>query len=204
MIKKTSLILALASSSAVASVTIQIDTAGWGDNLSTEVNGMAWGIIVDSDGNASGGDFTGTFLSDLATALDGFTLPGVAAVNSGVLVFDEYYFIQSQSLTSNSGPSAGFTDGYMNTLGANLDSTVTSGDDYGLLWFSSGTGTLGSSDYFGFQDIGTLPSDSSVINPSSTPAQATLQVGAVPEPSTAAALAGLMALGYVMVRRRKA
>lgn len=183
---------------AQASVTIQVNTAGWGDNSSANVNNMAWGIVVASDG----GDFTGSFTSDIASVLNGFALPGVAPVNSGALIYDEFYFIQSQSLTSNSGPAAVFTDGYMNTLGAELDATITAGDNYGLLWFTVDTGTVGTSDFFGFQDIGSLPSDSSSINPATIPGLATFSV--VPEPSTFAALAGVFALGAVVLRRRRA
>lgn len=201
MKKITALFLLVTFGTALnASVTIQIDTAGWGDESTSAVNDLAWGIIVDSNGSATGGDFTGSFISNLSSALNGFTLPGVAPVNSGVLIFDEYYFVQSQSLLSNSGPSAGFTDGYMNTLGVNLDANVSSGDDYGLLWFSIGTGEVSNSDFFGFQDIGVLPSDSSVISPATTPG---LTTNAVPEPSAYAALAGFCALGWVMIRRRR-
>lgn len=203
MNKKLLLAFAFAASAAHASVTIQIDTAGWGDETSSNVNGLAWGIVVDSNGSGTGGSFTGGFIDSLAAALDGFALPGTAPVNSGVLIFDEYYFVQAQDLTTNSGPAAGFTDGYMNLLGSNLDANVSAGDDYGLLWFSVGTGTLGSSDFFGFQDLGVLPSDGSSINPGTTPGQ-TLNAIGVPEPSTYAALSGLLALSWVMLRRRRA
>ncbi|WPJ94264.1 PEP-CTERM sorting domain-containing protein [Coraliomargarita algicola] len=183
-----------------ATVTININSTGWGDASSTGVNDLAWGIIVDSDGNSVGGDFGGTFISDLSAALVGFSLPGTGTFNSGVNIFDEYYFVQGQDLTTNSGPPA-FSDGYMSIVGVNLDGNVSAGDDYGLLWFSVANGTLTNSDFFGFQDIGLLPADSSVISPSTTPGQTSNAIG-VPEPSAFAAMAGLMALGFVMVRRR--
>jgi hypothetical protein len=90
----------------------------------------------------------------------------------------------------------------MNDLGLNLDGNVSAGDDYGLIWFSTGSATLGTSDTFGFQDFGTLPSDGSTISNGGTPGLALNAI--VPEPSTYAALAGVFALGYVMVRRRRA
>jgi len=182
---------------AQATVTININTSGWGDNNSSGVNGLAWGILVDSDTSAVGSSFDGSFLDDFSAALDGFAIPNVSGfggVATPTLVYDEYYFIPGNSITVNGGPPFGFADGLMESLGASLDLNVDSGDDYGLVWFSTGVGTLGSSDFFGFQDLGVLPSDGSTIDPVTTPGLANNAIG-VPEPSAFAAMAGLMALG---------
>jgi hypothetical protein len=188
-----------------ATITININTTGWGDNNSAGVNDLAWGILIDSDTSATGGSFAGSFSADLAAGLDGFVLPSVSGFGgtaAATNVFSEYYFIQSNSLTVNGGPAYSFADGLMESLGGIYDANVNAGDDYGLIWFSKGTGTLGSSDFYGFQDLGVLPSDGNTIDPVTTSGQSLTAIG-VPEPSAFAAITAIMTLGFVMVRRRR-
>jgi hypothetical protein len=199
LISTISLFVALVTAN--ATVTINVQTAGWGDG-SAAANDLFWGIVVDTNGSVNGGDFGGTFLTDLGAALNGYVLPSVSGgFASGVSIFDEYELVAARTLTAQGGPPS-FAAGYMNDLGLNLDGNVSAGDDYGLIWFSTGSATLGTSDTFGFQDFGTLPSDGSTISNGGTPGLALNAI--VPEPSTYAALAGVFALGYVMVRRRRA
>jgi hypothetical protein len=187
---------------ASATVTINVQTGGWGD-ASAAANDLFWGIVVDTDGSGTGGDFGGTFLADLGAALDGYTLPAVSGgFASGVSIFAEYELVAARGLTAV-GPPPFTPTGYMNDLGLNLTGNIGASDDYGLIWFSTGSVTLGTSDTFGFQDLGNLPGDGNTVNPATTPGLA-LNAITVPEPSAFAALAGLCALGYVMVRRRRA
>ena len=183
-----------------ATVTINVNTSGWG-NASAAANSLFWGIVVDTDGSGSGGDFGGTFLADLGNALEGYTLPGVSGGGgfaSGATIFNEYELVAARGLTANGGPPT-FAVGLMNDLGLNLTGNIGAGDDYGLIWFSTGTGTLGSADTFGFQDFGDLPSDGSTISNGGTPG---LALNPIPEPATYALLSGFLGLGYVMFRRR--
>ena len=165
------------AATAPATVTINIKTAGWGNNTAAS-NGMAWGIVVDSDGNATNGDFSGAFLDALVEELPGFTLPGGADFSTPVLLFDEYYFVPARNTTTDSGPAG--EKGFMNDLGLILDSPVGSGDDYGLIWFSTGSGTLSASHYFGFQAMGTLPADGATVTPESNPSLATRSIAGGP------------------------
>lgn len=163
------------ASAQTGTVTINVKTGGWGDQASVS-NGLAWGIVVDSDGNELNGSFSGTFLGDLAATLEGFSLPATADFSTPVLLFDEYYFARARGNTANSGPPGGDQDGYMNDLGLFLDSPVGAGDDYGLVWFSVDSGSLSVGDHFGFQDLGELPSGGSTVTPDVTPGLATQQV----------------------------
>lgn len=190
--------LTLIASAANASVTLQINSSGWGDASSAGTNGMAWGIIISSD-NAG---FGGSFLSDISSALIDFTVPALANPADPVQIAGtNYYFARGTTDTSNSGPPT-FTDGYMGFANINLNSPVGAGDAYGLLWFPTGT-SEGSS--FGFQDLSlALPSDGSTVTDiSTTPGLATNTIGVagIPEPSRMI----LAMLGFVglMFRRRR-
>ena len=190
--------LLLLTAGARASVTFQINSAGWGDATTSGVNGMAWGIIISSD-NAG---FGGSFLSDLSSALVDFSLPALGNPSTPVQIGSTgYYFARATTDTSSSGPPT-FANGYMGTANVNLTAPVGSGDPVGLLWFPSGTSN-GSA--FGFQNLSmTMPSDGSTeTGISTTPGLATNTIGVagVPEPGRVVlALLGL--LGLTLRRRR--
>lgn len=185
-------------SSASAVVTVNIKSSGWGDSSTAGVNGMTWGLLVGSNG----ADFSGQFLSDLSTGLLGFEAPTIANPATGVHVFGDYYFVRALSDTTGSGPPL-FESGYMNDVRFSLDSNVSEGDNYALLWLPNGDGTVSAGDAFGFQDLSrTIPSDgTTTANIGGTPSLAEFNV--VPEPSTYAAIAGLVVLGFAVVRRRR-
>ena len=56
----------------------------------------------------------------------------------------------------------------MNDLGLTLGGGIDAGDDYGLFWVTGANEVLGTSDTFGFQDLGVLPSDGSTISATAT------------------------------------
>lgn len=189
----------LAASDASASVTIAIKTSGYGNATTASTNGMAWGVVISSTGAA----FSGSTTSDLAAALEGFTIPALGNPTTPVQIGTTgYYFSRAVTDTSSSGPPT-FTNGYMNTVNFNLGGAVGSGDPLGLLWFSEGTTTSGS--HFGFQDLSyNTPSDGANVTSGFTASGTlgNLTIGAAPEPSRALLL-GFGALGFMMRRRRK-
>jgi hypothetical protein len=193
------LIVLITSGLTKASVTLTIGTSGWGDSTATSVNGMAWGILVNTSGS-----FNGSTISTLQSALQGFTIPTLSAsVSTPVQIGSTgLYFARAQSNTSNSGPPT-FTNGFMFTDNFNLTG-VSSGNPFGVLWFPEGTTTSGS--HFGFQvptGTNTLPSDGATITSGigTTPGLGTNTIGAVPEPSRA--ILAAFGLGLIALRRRR-
>jgi len=192
------LIVLLTSGLTKASVTLTIGTSGWGNSTTTAVNGMTWGILVNTTGS-----FNGSTVSTLESALQGFTIPSATAPSTPVQIGSTgLYFARAQSNTSNSGPPT-FTNGYMGTSQFNLTG-VSSGNSFGLLWFPQGTTTTGSN--FGFQvptGINTLPSDGSTITSgiNTVPGLGSNSIGVVPEPSRA--ILAAFGLGLIALRRRR-
>jgi hypothetical protein len=89
--------------------------------------------------------------------------------------------------------------------------TISDGDSFGILTFAGGSSAtaVGGTSYSIFTDSSwTSPADGAAVtfgsdlNTLSSAAGASGTVTAVPEPSTYATLAGLLALGFVMLRRR--
>lgn len=190
----------MTGSLAKASVTLTVGTAGWGNNTTTNVNGMTWGVLI----NSSGSSFDGNTISTLQSALQGFSIPALPTGASTPVQIGTtgFYFAEAQSLTSSSGPPT-FTNGYMGTDQFNLTG-VSSGNAFGLLWFSEGTTTSGS--HFGFQiptGINTLPSDGSTITSgiNTTPGLGSYTIGAAPEPSRV--ILAALGLGFIFLRRRR-
>lgn len=181
-----------------ASVTLTIGTSGWGNSTTTGANGMPWGILVNTSGA-----FDGNTISTLQSALQGFTIPSTANPSTPVQIGSTgFYFAEAQSLTAN-GPPPTFSPGFMNTANFNYTG-LSSGNPFGVLWFSDAATTAGS--HFGFQiptGINTLPSDGASITSgiNTTPGLGSYTIGAAPEPSRVILTA--LGLGLITLRRRR-
>jgi hypothetical protein len=143
--------------------------------------------------NAAGTPTTGMSWGVLVdTAGDGF-----AVTPTGALGGDNYFVGSALTVTS---PPFGGTGVALNTNPFDLTGGVEALDLFGIFW-TDGTA-------YGFVTAGgaTLPSDGGTVayNTVFTDDPYTAGGSIVPEPSTYAALAGMLALGYVMVRRRRA
>jgi len=162
--------------------------------------------------NLSGNALSGTVVElgyyDAAT----FTLLGSTTTGSGGLpagLFGGSNLFESASLAAFQPALRIFSDDGGSAIAYSTGWSFTSGD---------GTGTDTGSDFFDLANVvtggsltgtgvvvaeaGSTFNLSGAVNP--TFAAPSLEIGVVPEPSTYAALSGLLALGYVMVRRRRA
>lgn len=199
--KKTLLFAVLFTASALsalATVNISIKSSGWGDATTLGVNGMAWGLVI----NSAGATFSPTIIDTLKSELLGFAVPGTANPSTPVQIgTSDLYYAAAATLTMNSGPPS-FTDGYMFQAVFYLTAPVSTGDAYGILWFPDSSGTLAVNDSFGFTDLSaTLPADGWTIDaPASTGTLANYSV--IPEPAVAM-LVGMAGLASVALRRRR-
>ena len=177
-------------------VTIEVETAGFDNATSTGgVNGMPWGLVVDTS------DFG---LGSLASGLEPFAFPlQDAQVELGVngLASTGLIFARSGSDTED-GPPPSFSSGYMNDIVVSTTGVLSSGQDYGIIWFASESASGG--DAFGFINPGLqLPSDGSTVNISSSVSSAGADFNVIPEPSAYATILGLLGLGYAVFCRRR-
>jgi hypothetical protein len=180
----TSIALLLSAVALNASVTLQIRTQ-LANAAGTPTTGMSWGVLVDTAGDGFAVTPTGTIA------------PGFDFSTNGALGGDNYFVGSALTVTS---PPFGGTGVALNTNPFDLTGGVEALDLFGIFW-TDGTA-------YGFVTAGgaTLPSDGGTVayNTVFTDDPYTAGGSIVPEPSTYAALAGMLALGYVMVRRRRA
>lgn len=181
-----------------AAVTIEVETVGYGDENTDNVNDMAWGLLIDS----SSGTFPSLVTDILAEQLLGFTPPPTATTSTPTQIgTSSLYFVRAESDTF-AGPPPTYTNGYMDIARFGYTGPVDSGDALGLLWLPTGNAELQAGDSFGFQDLGTtVPSDGSTVNVSSSASPDRANFTVVPEPS-AALLALLGGLALFLRRRR--
>mgnify|MGYP000991005489 CR=1 FL=1 len=208
---KTSLLvkiaaLALTANVACATVSITFSNGGTGDVISgfgnaagTPTAGMSYGLVVDTGNDGFGAGTWGAlnpsasgFLNAAGSATDDFFTLGTSTGGPGFNTVDV-------------GPPFGVI--IIDMLGIDVLTNSLEGHQYGIMWFETGAAT---GDSYGFLATGiTIANDGATIDDSAalsalSPGAASFQIAAVPEPSAFAAIAGMLTLGFVMVRRRRA
>jgi hypothetical protein len=188
----TSTMMTLALATGHASVTISGTAISGAPHL---VVGQTVAMIADTSG--SGFDASSIFNTTLGGSIaQGLSITDGATYGAGIVFLDSTIVVNNFLST----PIAAF--GTTFDLGA-----VSADDEFAFVVFdSSSATTLISDTYALYTNSGgwLVPSDSgnNAINPQTS--ASTFGGTVVPEPSTFSALAGLCALGAVMVRRRRA
>jgi hypothetical protein len=204
----SSFILLALANSACATVSLTFSNTGtsaiadgYSNSSGTPTTGMTFGLVVDTDGD---GFSAGSWNAFDALSSGFLTVGGIAT--------DDYYVIGTSDyngggfLTEDGSSFGGDAGSIVDMLGINVLAESLATKSYGILWLETDTSA---SSYYGFLDSTLLmPSDGVTGDVSATlseltPGSASHQIQAVPEPATYAAIAGLLALGAVMVRRRR-
>lgn len=201
---KNKLIL-LVTAAALAASSVQAASVSFSNFNSGTFAGL---VIVDS---------SGTSLGNTATAAVGFFSDEVAAAggdfSSWTQLGDAANF-GSAAVFSIAGLYSGAGNGAINIgdafIGQNITTFITAGSEF-LIAQSTATFAADAPAFLEdmniFSDVGTTYLFGGLAGPLvdyGAGDQASIATAAVPEPSTYAALAGLVALGAVMVRRRRA
>ena len=188
---KSKLIIAgLMLSSLVANASITLSGTSI---VSTAIAGDSTGVFVASNG--------GTFDITLFTGADRIAFDTSFA--GGTDLFG--YTILGTAPINPAGPNGALGSGVTYNLGG----SINTGNEIGVLTFASSTTTALAGDAYSIFTGGwTVPADGANLSLTGTgaPAFGIAAAGtgtvAVPEPSAFATLAGICALGFVMLRRR--
>ena len=191
--KIKSLIAGLLLSSVAANASITISGTSI---LSSDLNGLSTGVFVSSTTSAFDVSLFGTESVAIGTsfatgtALNGYTILGTASIN----------------------PAGGAGSALVSGVTYNLGGGVSTGNAIGVLAFASSTTSAIAGDSFsvftGSPSEWLVPADGANLSltgtgiPSFAGSSGSGSVVAVPEPSAFATLAGICALGFVMLRRR--
>lgn len=207
--------LAFVSSSLYATTTLRFSVTGtaratgFSDNLGVAgVDGMRWGIVIDTQGNG----FQGGAYDLFDSSISGF----LGASSSAT---DDYFFIPgtppTTSTLAGTGSDPGGSGGITSMVGApngtdGLIAGVTTGDPFAIIWFATTPNADGT--YYGLMTDASflLPASGSFVDfvapftgSSADPIKpASYQFASVPEPSRS--VLALLGLGLVLLRRRRA
>lgn len=186
--------------------------AGFTQLQAVQISGTAINPALENDGSTVSGDQLVLFVVDR----DNNGFGGVTSaddLNQGTILNNDDYILARGSTTSF-GPTSGFAgfSSFSFTLG---DNDIQGGDEFAVYFFdnTASTATAATDGFYALATDGTwqLPTNNSATfdfnaNADSDSFQQLSGVQAVnpvPEPSTFAALAGILALGFAMVRRRR-
>jgi hypothetical protein len=198
--------------SAQANTTLQFSVSpngatNFANSSSVVTNGMAWGVVIDTQSNGFQGTGPITY--------DAFNVSTSGFLTVGGVATDDYYVTTGLSTQTIGAPF--FTGGEAGNGAITTTNTVpdvgtvpnlTAGDQFGLVWFSSSTANAG--DKYGFLTFPdfTMPGAGAIQNYSgdfagtdpTRPANLTI-ASSVPEPSRMM----LMMLGAVipLLRRKR-
>ena len=210
---------ALLAASALFGQSVTITVATYvADAAGTNTNGMLFGIIVDTNND---GWYTG--LTDPLVGIGEMVIPDTSGgpvmmpvlEADGITPTDDYFYIDSAANVTVGAPPPLFPPGFANTIAgvptnANpLAMGISDNDPFGIIWFPSlgaaGGPLVNLVDTFGFNTdpANVIPPEGFTGTIDNMADGVAGDVPIVPEPSTYAAIFGLVVLGLAYLRRRK-
>ena len=182
--KIKSLIAGLLLSAVAANASVTMSGAAL---MNTDINGYSTAVFVSSDS----GSFTESLMNDLVS---GITLTQGTTIGN-------YTILGTGGVNFANGPSVALAG-----VTYNLGAGVSTGNEIGVLVFeNSTTSTIGGDAYAIYTNDWLAPADGangSLTGAGPYTGAAFGSSTVVPEPSSYALLGGLLALGFVMLRRR--
>lgn len=171
-----------------------VNTGGFGDALNTPLDGMDWGILVDTGGN---GFLAGDYLS-FTIDVDGGYLSTIDGLTDDWLAFSDSGILETVSAGPLGSGSIGSGDFTLDVGEVN--------DAIALIWFATDTALPG--DAYGLGEHANFyvyaGNDVSEAPDGWVPGYAEYNfLAAVPEPAALSALLGLAGLVVALRRRRR-
>jgi hypothetical protein len=194
------------------SVTNTARATGFSDSAGlVGVNGMRWGIVIDTAGDGFDGGTVGDGYATFDNSVSGF-------LSKGAAVTDDYFFTPASLPTTSTqtatgtdpGGAGGIVSAALAPNGTDLQIPgVTTADPFAIIWFESAPNVIGANyglfnhPSFLLPASGTSVSFASVFaGASADPIKAAnLEIAGIPEPSRGILLLGGI-LGLALRRRR--